>query len=167
MAPSTPHRVRALASSVLDGVVVGGTQAALDHPKRSAARRRTYAAVGTAVLTDTVLGELPTLRHITAGRPPRPVDPAEQQLGIAAGAVSAAWGVLVTVVDGPLGRALVRRGVARPHLVLGVATGVLTAASTLPLWWRRARLRTEQDARAATEAADLAAWEAELAGAVT
>jgi hypothetical protein len=115
------------------------------------------------MLTDGVLGELPTVRAIAAGRPPRPVEPAQQQLGVAAGVVSVGWGLVVTVVDGPLARSLQRRGVARPHLVLGVATGLVTAATTLPMWWRRATLRIREDERAAVEAADLAAWEAELA----
>ncbi|SDG60953.1 hypothetical protein [Klenkia brasiliensis] len=163
MAPGTRHRARALVSSVLDGVVVGAGEAALDHPKRSPARRRTYAALAGAVLADAALSEVPTVRAIAAGRPPRPVSPPEQQLGIAAGLVSVGWGLLTTVVDGPLARALARRGVARPHLVLGVAAGAVTAVSTLPLWWRRGTLRIAADERQAREDADVAAWEAELA----
>ncbi|MCO7222304.1 hypothetical protein, partial [Klenkia sp. PcliD-1-E] len=61
MAPGTRHRARALVSSVLDGVVVGAGQAALDHPRRSPARRRAYAAVAGAVLADAALAELPTV----------------------------------------------------------------------------------------------------------
>ena len=163
MATGTRHRARALVSSVLDGVLVGAAEAALDHPKRSPARRRTYLVIGGALLTDALVGELPTVRAIAAGRPPRPVEPAQQQLAMAAGLVSAGWGALVTVVDGPLARVLARRGVARPHLALGIATGVVTAVSTLPMWWRRGTLRIRDDARGAAEAADLAAWEAELA----
>ncbi len=163
MAPASRHRARALVSSALDGVLVGAAEAALDHPSRSPARRRTYLAIGAALATDAVVGELPTVRAIAAGRPPRPVDPAQQQLAIASGLVSAGWGLLVTVVDGPLSRVLVRRGVTRPHLALGVAAGLVTAVSTLPMWWRRGTLRIREDARAAAEAADVAAWEAELA----
>ncbi len=163
MATGTRHRVRALVSSAVDGVLVGAAEAALDHPRRSPARRRTYLAMGGALLADALVGELPTLRAIAAGRPPRPVDPAQQQLTVAAGLVSAGWGLLVTVVDGPLARVLVRRGVLRPHLALGVATGLVAGLSTLPMWWRRGTLRIREDARAAAEAADVAAWEAELA----
>lgn len=163
MATGSRHRVRALVSSALDGVVVGAAEAALDHPKRSPARRRTYLGISGALLADVLVGELPTVRAIAAGRPPRPVDPAQQQLAVAAALVSAGWGLVVTVVDGPLAQVLVRRGVDRPHLVLGIATGAVTAVSTLPMWWRRATLRIREDERAAAEAADLAAWEAELA----
>ncbi len=163
MAPGSRHRARALVSSVLDGVVVAAGEASLDHPRRSPARRRTYAAVAGAVLADAALSEVPTARAIAAGRPPRPVPPPEQQLGVAAGLVSVGWGLLTRVADGPLARGLERRGATRPYLVVGVAAGVVTALSTLPLWWRRATLRIAADERRAREDADVAAWEAELA----
>ena len=51
MATGTRHRARALVSSALDGVLVGAAEAALDHPKRSPARRRTYLVIGGALLT--------------------------------------------------------------------------------------------------------------------
>lgn len=159
----TRHRARAVVSSVLDGVVVGLGEAALDHPRRSAARRRTHLGVGALVLAHAAVDELPTVQAIAAGRPPRPVAPAEQQLSMAAGLVSVGWGFLATVVDGPLARRLVARGVTRPHLVVGLAAGALATATTLPLWWRRATLRITDDERQAREDSDVAAWEAELA----
>ncbi|MEI4270858.1 hypothetical protein TEK04_03895 [Klenkia sp. LSe6-5] len=158
----TRHRARAVVSSVLDGVVVGLGEAALDHPRRSAARRRAHLGVGALVLAHAAADELPTVQAIAAGRPPRTATPAEQQLSVAAGLVSVGWGFLATAVDGPLARALVRRGVARPHLVVGLVAGVLTTVSTLPLWWRRSTLRIAEDERQAREDADVAAWEAEL-----
>jgi hypothetical protein len=158
----TRHRARAVVSSVLDGVVVGLGEAALDHPRRSAARRRSHLGVGALVLAHAAADELPTVQAIAAGRPPRTAGPAEQQLSVATGLVSVGWGFLATAVDGPLVRVLLRRGVARPHLVVGVVAGVLATASTLPLWWRRSTLRIADDARQAREDADVAAWEAEL-----
>ena len=158
----TRHRARAVVSSVLDGVVVGLGEAALDHPRRSAARRRAYLAASALVVADAAVTELPTVQAIASGRPPRPVAPAEQQLSMGAGLVSVGWGFVATLVDGPLARALTARGAARPHLVVGIAAGVLTTASALPLWWRRSTLRIAADARQAREDADVAAWEAEL-----
>jgi hypothetical protein len=163
----TRHRARAVVSSVLDGVVVGLGEAALDHPRRSAARRRSQLGVGALVLAHAAVDELPTLQAIAAGRPPRQAAPAEQQLSMGAGLVSVGWGFLATAVDGPLGRALTRRGVARPHLLVGVAAGALATATTLPLWWRRATLRIADDERRDREDADVAAWEAELRATVS
>ena len=165
MARPAQHRARALLSSALDGVVVGAAQAALDHPRRSTARRRLYAGIATAVATDALAAELPTLQAVAAGRPPRPAHPEEQQLSVTAGLVAVGWGLTATVLDGPLARALARRGHDRPHLALGIGVGLLTAASTLPFWWRRSTVRIADDVTLAAEEADLAAWEAELAAA--
>ncbi|OMQ13992.1 hypothetical protein A7K94_0219770, partial [Modestobacter sp. VKM Ac-2676] len=63
MASLAAHRVHAVLSSVVDGVAVGGAEAALDHPARSAARRRVYLAGMAVVAAETVAHELPALRR--------------------------------------------------------------------------------------------------------
>jgi hypothetical protein len=61
------------------------------------------------------------------------------------GLVCGAWGLVVSIADGPAARALSRRGCRRPHLLLGVLAGTATALSTLPIWWDRATARAAAD----------------------
>ena len=152
MASLLRHRARAVVSSLLDGVLVGGAEAALDLPARSRQRAAVYAALLAATAADTVVKELPTLRRMARGLPPHPTPESDSAAGMRAGLVSAGWGLLVTVVDGPAARALTRRGHRHPHLLLGVLTGVATALSTLPVWWDRAAARAAADE--ASEALD-------------
>ena len=152
MASLLRHRARAVVSSLLDGVLVGGAEAALDLPARSRQRAAVYAALLAATAADTVVKELPTLRRMARGLPPHPTPESDSAAGMRAGLISAGWGLLVTVVDGPAARALTRRGHRHPHLLLGVLTGVATALSTLPVWWDRATARAAADE--ASEALD-------------
>ncbi len=145
MVSPTSHRVRAVASAALDGLVVGGAEAALDLPPRSWARARVYLAITGAVTAETVLRELPALRRALRGLPALPDDPQDQTARLHQALVTTGWGLVVTVVDGPLVRALRRRGHVHPHLLLGVVAGVATAASMVPVWWRRATARIAQD----------------------
>ncbi|MGY1709586.1 hypothetical protein ACI8AC_08755 [Geodermatophilus sp. SYSU D00758] len=138
MASATSHRARAVASAALDGLVVGAAEAALELPARSPGRAGVYLATGAAVTAETVVRELPALRRAVRGLPALPDDPHDRAARVHQALVTTGWGLLVTAVDGPLARALRRRGHARPHLLLGVAVGVATAASTVPAWWRRA-----------------------------
>ncbi len=159
------HRVRALTGAALDGLVVGATEAARDHPRHSWARRRVHLALLTAVTTDAVLGEVPALRDVWGGRPHTPVPAEEQRATVGAGLVAAGWGLAVASGGSRLAATLQGRGWTRPHAVIALPAGLLTAVSTLPFWWRRATLRAERDRRAQREARDVAAWEAELAAA--
>jgi hypothetical protein len=152
MASLTRHRLRAVLSSLVDAVVVGGAEAALDFPPRSRQRAAVYAGVTAVAATDTLVPELPTLRRALRGLPPEPTLPADRTAVLRQALVSGAWGLLVTVVDGPAARALRRRGHRRPHLLLGVLAGVATALSTLPIWWDRAAARAAADE--ASEALD-------------
>lgn len=160
MASLASHRVRAVLSAVLDGAVVGGAEAALDLPPRSWPRARVYLAITAAVAAETAARELPTLRRVLDGLPVVPEDPRQRSARLHQALVTVGWGLVVTVVDGPLAGALRRRGSARPHLLLGAAVGVATAASTLPVWWRRAGQQAADDAY--TDEA-LASLDAELA----
>jgi hypothetical protein len=85
------------------------------------------------------------------------VSPGELANWLDQGLVTGAWGLAVTVADGPLARLLRRRGARRPHLLLGVAVGVATAASTLPARWRQATMRALTDRGTATLDDELAA----------
>ena len=160
MASLAAHRVRAVLSAVLDGVVVGAAEAALDLPPRSWARARVYLGITAAVAAETAVRELPTLRRVLDGLPVVPEDPRQRSARLQQALVTTGWGLVVTVVDGPLARALRRRGATRPHVVLGVVVGVATAVSTVPVWWRRAGEKAADDAY---EEAALATLDEELA----
>jgi hypothetical protein len=152
MASLIRHRLRAVLSSLVDAVVVGGAEAALDFPPRSRERAAVYAGVTAVAATDALVPELPMLRRALRGLPPEPTLPADRTALLRQALVSGAWGLLVTVVDGPAAHALRRRGHERPHLLLGVLAGVATALSTLPIWWDRAAARAAADE--ASEALD-------------
>jgi hypothetical protein len=149
MASLASHRVRAVVSAALDGLVVGGAQAALDQPPRTWARHRVHLALAAAVATESVIRELPALRRVVRGLPAVPADPRDEAARLHRGLVTTGWGLVVTVADGPLTRLLRRRGVDRPHLLVGVAVGMATAVTTLPVWWHRAGLRAAEDQAAA------------------
>jgi hypothetical protein len=145
MASLTRHRLRAVVSSLVDGLLVGGAEAALDFPPRSRERATVYAAVLTVSGIDALAPEVVTVRRAFRGLPPEPTPPADRTATLSSGLVSCAWGVAITVLDGPAARALRRRGHQRPHLLLGVLAGVATALSTLPIWWDRAAARAAAD----------------------
>jgi hypothetical protein len=149
MASLASHRVRAVVSAALDGLVVGGAEAARDQPPRSWARHRIHLALVAAVATETLLRELPALRRVVRGLPAVPADPRDETARLHQGLVTTGWGLAVTVADGPIARVLRRRGVGRPHLLIGVVVGVATAVTTLPVWWRRAGLKAAEDQAAA------------------
>ncbi|RFU22694.1 hypothetical protein [Geodermatophilus marinus] len=138
MASATSHRARAVTSAALDGLVVGAAEAALELPARSRGRAGVYLASGAAVAVETVVRELPALRRAVRGLPALPDEPHDRAARVHQALATTGWGLLVTAVDGPLARALRRRGHARPHLLLGAAVGLATAATTVPAWWRRA-----------------------------
>ena len=150
MASLATHRAHAVLSAAVDGLSVGGVEAALDLPARSAARRRLYVALMAAASADTVAHELPALRRAFRGMPLEPTLPADRAVVRHRGVASGAWGVAVAVVHGPVARVLRRRGAARPHLLIGLVAGVGTAATTFPVRWRRAAERAAED-RAAAE----------------
>ena len=152
MASLTRHRLRAVYSSVVDAVLVGGAEAALDLAPRSRERAAVYVGLTAVAAADALAPELPTLRRAVRGLPLEPPLPADRTAVLRQGLVCGAWGLLVSIVDGPAARALRRRGHQRPHLLLGVLAGVATALSTLPIWWDRAAARAAADE--ASEALD-------------
>ena len=141
----TTHHARAVVRAATDGLLIGLAEAALDHPARSRARRRLHLTAAAAVAADSVVQEEPWLRLLLSGA--RPEAPATEDLGVLVrqGVIACGWGLVVTVVDGPLAPVLRRRGVRRPHALLGVLVGVATAVGTLPGWWRQADERAEVD----------------------
>ncbi|GAB3344414.1 hypothetical protein [Modestobacter lapidis] len=145
MAPHLRHRLRALLSSLVDGLLVGGAEAALDLPARSRQRATVYAGLLAVTCADMLVKELPTLRRMARGLPSEPAPASDTTAAMASGLVCGAWGLAVTVVDGPAARALSRRGSRHPHLLLGALAGVATALSTLPIWWERAAARAAAD----------------------
>jgi hypothetical protein len=152
MATLLRHRARAVVSSLVDGLLVGGAEAALDLPARSRQRAAVYAGLFAVTGADTLVKELPALRRIARGLPPEPAPGSESLAAMRSGLVCGAWGLLATIVDGPAARALRRRGVGHPHLLIGVLAGTATALSTLPVWWGRATDRAAADE--ASEALD-------------
>ena len=146
MSPVTSHHARAVVGSTAAGLVLALCGALLDHPAGSAARRRLYLATGAVVALDVVVQELPVLRAaLEEHEPPEPVAPEELDLRLQQGLVVGAWALLAAVADGPLSRLLGRRGVRRPHTVLGAFAAVGAALSTLPSWWRQADERAAVD----------------------
>jgi hypothetical protein len=152
MATLLRHRSRAVVSSLVDGLLVGGAEAALDLPARSRQRAAVYVGLLAVTVIDTLVKELPTLRRMARGLPPEPVPGSDSHAAMRSGLLSGAWGLLATVADGPIARALRRRGRQHPHLLIGVLAGTATALSTLPVWWARAAERAAADE--ASEALD-------------
>jgi hypothetical protein len=147
MSPVTLHHVRAVVRSAADGLVLGLSEAALEHPAHSPGRRRLYLATAGVMVADGVVQEEPALRLLVQGLQPD-VPPTEDfRVLLRQTAITCGWGLLVTVVDGPLAPVLRRHGVRRPYVLMGVLAGVATAVTTLPGWWRQA------DERAAVEQA--------------
>ncbi|MCZ2807362.1 hypothetical protein O2W18_19830 [Modestobacter sp. VKM Ac-2983] len=156
MASLAAHRVHAVISTLVDGLLVGGAEAALDLPPRSAARLRVYLALMGATAADTIAHDLPALRRTFQGMPTEPTPPADQAVTRHQALATMAWGLAATAVHRPAVRALRRRGHRRPHLVVGVVVGVGAAASTLPVRWRRATERAIDDLATAQLDAELA-----------
>jgi hypothetical protein len=152
MASLLRHRARAVVRCLVDGLLVGGAEAALDLPARSRQRAAVYAALLGTSAADALVTELPTLRRMARGLPPDPTPDSDRAAAMRSGLVCGAWGLLVTIADGPAARALRNRGVGHPHLLIGVLAGTATALSTLPVWWDRAAARTAADE--ASEALD-------------
>ena len=144
MRSGTPHHVRAVVGCAADGLAVALSEALLDHPARSPARRRLVLALAGVAAADVAAEELPAL---VRREPSDPMTTEELQARVRQVLLVGVWGLLVTAVDGPLAPVLRARGVVRPHLVLGAAAGLGAALSTLPGWWRQA------DERAAVEQA--------------
>ncbi|MFQ1001201.1 hypothetical protein [Modestobacter sp. SSW1-42] len=145
MSPVTAHHARAVVRCATDGLLLGLAEAALDHPARSRDRRRLYLAAAAAVAADSVVQEEPWLRQLLEGTQPDPPATEDLHVLLRQGVVACGWGLLVTVVDGPLAPVLRRHGVQRPHALMGLVVGVATALSTLPGWWRQADERAAID----------------------
>jgi hypothetical protein len=66
-------------------------------------------------------------------------------------AVQLVWTGVLALGEKRAVAALRRRGSARPRRVLGAGVGLAVAASTLPIWWRRAVDRAAEEAIAEAE----------------
>ncbi|MEU2349937.1 hypothetical protein [Modestobacter sp. NPDC049651] len=163
MAPYHRPRVQAAARCVVDGLLVGGAEAAAELPPRSRPRALASAGVLTLAATDAVVRELPVLRETFRGLPPQPRPPGEQEAELAVAVRTLACGLVVAVADRPLTRVLRRRGVRRPRLVLGLLAALVTAAVTAPVHRRLAAVRAAERQSAADLDAELAQLLAEEA----
>ena len=141
----TLHHVRAVVRCAADGLVLGLGEAALEHPAHSRGRRRLYLTAAGVMVADGVVQEEPALRLLVQGLQPDPPATEDFRVLLRQSVITCGWGLLVTVVDGPLAPVLRRHGVRRPHVLMGLLAGVATAAGTLPGWWRQADERAAVD----------------------
>jgi hypothetical protein len=156
VAPLHRHRALALARALVDGLLVGGAEAARDLPARSLSRARLYAGLLALGGADGLVRELPALRQALQGLPPQPRPAGAPGADVQEALRTAACGVLVTIVDGPAAQVLRRRGVRRPHLLIGLVAGLATSALTVPVHWRQAAARAAEDHATADLDAELA-----------
>ncbi|WP_409331858.1 hypothetical protein [Trujillonella humicola] len=151
------HRVRALTSSLVEGVAVGAVLAGREHPPWSRRRVLTAAAAGLAVVGDQLSAELPrALRDSWATGEPGPPPPHERLARVHGGIRALGLGLLVQVLDRPVRDRLALSGVRRPHRWWGAAVALAHTAVLVPVHWRLAADRY------AAELARDAAVEAEL-----
>ena len=155
-------RCRAVASTLAEGLAVGAVLASRDAPPWSPPRVRTALAAVALVAADQLSGELPAaLREFrrTGEVPPTPAH--ERRALVRAGVHGTGVGLLLWAVDRPAQRALARRGVVRPHRLLGIVGGLAHAAAVAPVHWRlageRAAAEVERDASVEAELQEMAA----------
>jgi hypothetical protein len=142
------HRIRAVTSSLVDGLAVGALLAAREAPAWSRPRLLTAAAATALLLTDQVSQDLPAvLRQVrtTGALPPTP--PEERRAARDAGARAVATGLALQLLDRPARRGLSRRGVRHPHRWVGAVAALGQAAVVAPVRWQLATERARRDAR--------------------
>jgi hypothetical protein len=141
--PAELHRLRtltygtAVASTVVDGTLVGGWLALRGIDDR--ARRRRWRALMTVgfsaqAFTGEVLWSTATGSRVLAVENDRRTSTQYAVLGTVAS-------VVLSLVDRRVPRVLARRGDRHPHRTFGTAVGVGYAACVLPIHWARARGR--------------------------
>ena len=150
------YRVQATARCVVDGLLVGGAEAAAELPPRSRSRALAYAGVLWLAAAEAVVRELPVLREAFRGLPPQPRPVGEQEAEVQVAVRTLACGLAVTLADRPLSRALRRAGVTRPRLLIGALAALVTAAVTAPVHRRQAAVRAAEEQSAADLDAELA-----------
>jgi hypothetical protein len=149
------HRLRALASSVLEGLAVGGLVASREAPPWSRPRVLTAAAAGVVLTADQASLELPSmLREHRATGTVSPAPPHERRALVDAGIRALVVGLLLQVLDRPVRDRLARRGVRHPHRWFAAAAAVAHVAALAPVYWQLAaeRARAEAEREAAIEA---------------
>ncbi|WP_222263544.1 hypothetical protein [Modestobacter marinus] len=156
------HRVRALASSVLEGLAVGGLVASREAPPWSRPRVLISAAAGAALTADQASLELPAmLREHRATGTVSPAPPHERRALAHAGAHALVVGLLLQVLDRPVRDRLAQRGVRHPHRWFGAIAAVAHLAALAPVYWRlaadRARADAEREAAIEAELQEMAA----------
>jgi hypothetical protein len=156
------HRIRALTSSLVDGLAVGALLAGREAPPLSRPRVLTATAAGVLLLLDQVTADLPQLLREartlgTIGPPP----PEERRVLAEGGARAVASGLVLQLLDRPVRGALARRGIRHPHRWIGATAALAQAAVVAPVHWRlaaeRARRDAEQDAAIEAELQEMAA----------
>jgi len=146
--PSTypQSRLEAVGNCLLDALVVGGWIAAGELDHRPAARRRARAALVSVYCFPTIASAtVETAREIIDAWPDLDeLDTSFDLPPLVDLAKTAAPHLILGVLWLPFPekravRALERRGVTRPHLVLGLLVAAAHAATALPIWLRQAK----------------------------
>jgi hypothetical protein len=149
------HRIRAVTSSLVEGLAVGGLLAGREAPPWSRPRVLIATAAGALLIVDQLSVDLPrVLREArtlgTVGAPP----PEERRALVEAGVRAVAGGLALQLLDRPVRGRLARRGIRHPHRWFGAAAGLIQVAVVAPVYWRLAadRVRREAELDAAIEA---------------
>ena len=129
----------ALASSALDGVLVGGWLATRELDDRPARRRRRRFLLSCAFSAQVATGEL--IWHAVVGNVHAVA--ADQRANRQYAVLGVVASVALSLTEKRVPRLLAGRGVTRPHRVFGAVVGVGYAGCTLPVHWGRARGRIE------------------------
>jgi hypothetical protein len=156
------HRVRALTSSVLEGLAVGGLVASREAPPRSRPRVLAATAAGVVLAADQASLELPAMlreHRVTGAVGPTPAH--ERRALLQGSARALGFGLLLQLLDRPVRASLARRGVRHPHRWFGAVAAAGQIAVLVPVYWRlgtdRARAAAEREAAIEAELQEMAA----------
>lgn len=129
----------ALASSALDGLLIGGWLATREADDGPARRRHRRLLLSCAFPAQVATGEL--LWHAVVGNVHAVA--ADQRANRQYAVLGVVASVVLSVAEKRVPRLLAGRGVTHPHRVFGAVVGVGYAACTVPVHWGRARGRIE------------------------
>ncbi len=144
-----------MTSSLIEGLAVGVVLAGREAPPWSRPRVLTGAGAAAVVMADQLSADLPLLlREARVHGTVRPTPPEERRAMVEAGVRAVVVGLALQLLDRPVRRELLRRGVRHPHRWIGAAAGLVQVAVVLPLHRRLAadRLRREAELDAVIEA---------------
>jgi hypothetical protein len=156
------HRIRALTSSLLEGLAVGTLLAAREAPPWSRPRVVAVTAAGGLLILDRASADLPRLLREARTLGTVAATPPEERRALSeAGARAVASGLVLQLLDRPIRRTLAHRGIRHPHRWIGALAALTHAAAVAPVHWRlaadRARREAELDAAIEAELQEMAA----------